>query len=368
MQISALCSASYFYCTAGTEIKASSPTLKQDVLLYLFLGFVIVINSIYGILNQNREFFKYSLFWLYNVCAIWAFRELYNLFGDRFLRQLNHVIKLNIITQLLIYLSGQGRFLHEYWGAIRYMGTFNDPNQLAFFLFLMVLLAYLYACTVKDKTFPIFYLLIIPVLLATKSTGILLGFLSFTGLAILYVLYRIAARYHISKKLLGTAMILAVILFSIFLIKIWPADDFDVKNLDYTMISRIQEKLWKISHGGLIWDRGMEKLVLYPQYLLFGAGEGGFARFTLASQVNETHCCLFSVLFCYGILPTCILLRWIWNNIKGCPKAALCAVAGLIIESFFLINYRQPMFWMVLIYINSFLHISNADAITASIS
>lgn len=348
--------------------KSLLPTLKQDVLLYLFLGFVIVINSIYGILNQNREFFKYSLFWLYNVCAIWAFRELYNLFGDRFLRQLNHVIKLNIITQLLIYLSGQGRFLHEYWGAIRYMGTFNDPNQLAFFLFLMVLLAYLYACTVKDKTFPIFYLLIIPVLLATKSTGILLGFLSFTGLAILYVLYRIAARYHISKKLLGTAMILAVILFSIFLIKIWPADDFDVKNLDYTMISRIQEKLWKISHGGLIWDRGMEKLVLYPQYLLFGAGEGGFARFTLASQVNEIHCCLFSVLFCYGILPTCILLRWIWNNIKGCPKAALCAVAGLIIESFFLINYRQPMFWMVLIYINSFLHISNADAITASIS
>lgn len=348
--------------------KSFCPTLKQDFLLYLFLGFVIVINSIHGILNQNREFFKYSLFWLYNVCAIWTFRELCNLFGDRFLRQLNHVIKLNIIAQLLIYLSGHGRLLREYWGAIRYMGTFNDPNQLAFFLFLMVLLAYLYACTVKDKTFPIFYLLIIPVLLATKSTGILLGFLSFTGLAILYVLYRIATRYHISKKLLGTAMILAVILFSIFLIKIWPADDFDVKNLDYTMISRIQEKLWKISHGGLIWDRGMEKLVLYPQYLLFGAGEGGFARFTLASQVNEIHCCLFSVLFCYGILPTCILLRWIWNNIKGCPKAALCAVAGLLIESFFLINYRQPMFWIILIYLNSFSHTSNADAITASIS
>ena len=184
--------------------KSLLPTLKQDVLLYLFLGFVIVINSIYGILNQNREFFKYSLFWLYNVCAIWAFRELYNLFGDRFLRQLNHVIKLNIITQLLIYLSGQGRFLHEYWGAIRYMGTFNDPNQLAFFLFLMVMLAYLYACTVKDKTFPIFYLLIIPVLLATKSTGILLGFLSFHRPChiICFVSYCCTLSYFL-KKLFG---------------------------------------------------------------------------------------------------------------------------------------------------------------------
>lgn len=190
MQISALCSASYFYCTAGSRDKSFRPTLKQDILLYLFLGFVIVINSIYGILNQNREFFKYSLFWLYNVCAIWTFRELCNLFGAKFLRQLNYIVKLNIITQLLVYLSGHGRLFHEYWGALRYMGTFNDPNQLAFFLFLMILLAYLYSCTAKDKTFPVFYLLTVPVLLATKSTGILLGFLSFTSLAILYVLYR----------------------------------------------------------------------------------------------------------------------------------------------------------------------------------
>lgn len=329
------------------------PTLKQDVLLYLFLGCVLLINGIYGISDQSSEFFKYSLFWLYNVCAIWTFRELCNLFGDRFLHQLNHAVKLNIIIQILIYISGQGRLLREYWGAVRYMGTFNDPNQLAFFLFLMVLLAYLYACTTKDKTFPIFYLLTIPVLLATKSTGILLGFLSFTGLIMLYALHRMTARYYISKKLWGIAMILTVIILGIFLIKIWPSDDFDVKNLEYTMTSRIQEKLWKISHGGLIGlllDRGMEKLILYPKCMLFGAGEGAFARFTLASQINEIHCCLFSVLFCYGILPTYILLKWIWDNVKGCPKAALCAIAGLIIESFFLINYRQPMFWMVFSY------------------
>lgn len=128
-----------------------------------------------------------------------TFRELCNLFGAKFLRQLNYIVKLNIITQLLVYLSGHGRLFHEYWGALRYMGTFNDPNQLAFFLFLMILFAYLYSCTAKDKTFPVFYLLTVPVLLATKSTGILLGFLSFTSLAILYVLYRTVTHYHISK-------------------------------------------------------------------------------------------------------------------------------------------------------------------------
>jgi len=27
-----------------------------------------------------------------------------------------------------------------------------------------------------------------------------------------------------------------------------------------------------------------------------------------------------------------------------------CAVVGLLAESFFLVNYRQPMFWMILLY------------------
>lgn len=87
-----------------------------------------------------------------------------------------------------------------------------------------------------------------------------------------------------------------------------------MKTVDYNMLTRIQEKIWKVAHGGLLGlflDRGMEKLVLYPQYLLYGAGEGGFDRFTLTSQINEIHCCLFSVLFCYGIIPTVFLLIWL---------------------------------------------------------
>ena len=46
-------------------------------------------------------------------------------------------------VRLAVYVSGRGRIFHEYWGAERYQGTFNDPNQLAFFLFMMVLLLYL---------------------------------------------------------------------------------------------------------------------------------------------------------------------------------------------------------------------------------
>ena len=72
-----------------------------------------------------------------------------------------------------------------------------------------------------------------------------------------------------------------------------------------------------------------------PQYLLYGAGEGGFDRFTLASQVNEIHCCLFSVMFCYGLIPTSCLLVWLGRKLRRIDAAMTSAVIGLLAESFF---------------------------------
>ena len=198
-----------------------------------------------------------------------------------------------------------------------------------------------------------FYVLALPVIAASKSTGILLGVLIFTVLAVLHALYRVGCRKGVSMKVWTLGIVIGVVLFGLFLWWIWPAADFDVKTADYNMLTRIQEKIWKVAHGGLLGlflDRGMERLVLYPQYLLYGAGEGGFDRFTLASQVNEIHCCLFSVMFCYGLIPTLCLLVWLGRKLRYADAAMACAVMGLLAESFFLVNYRQPMFWMILLY------------------
>lgn len=327
--------------------------LKTESLFYVFLASVLMINAYYGIRLGRGEFFKYTCFWIFNACAIWSFCYLTEYGGKAFLTGINRVVKVNIGVQLLIYLSGHGRIFREYWGAVRYQGTFNDPNQLAFFLFMMILLLYLYRCRFGDRSFPVFYVLVLPVIAASKSTGILLGFFVFTILAVLYELYQIGCKKGVSVKVWILGICMGVLIFGLFLWWIWPAADFDVKTVDYNMLTRIQEKIWKVAHGGLLGlflDRGMEKLVLYPQYLLYGAGEGGFDRFTLASQVNEIHCCLFSVMFCYGLIPTSCLLVWLGRKLRRIDAAMTCAVIGLLAESFFLVNYRQPMFWMILLY------------------
>ena len=279
--------------------------LKTEWLFYVFLASVLMINAYYGIRLGRGEFFKYTCFWIFNACAIWSFCYLTEYGGKAFLTGINCVVKVNIGVQLLMYLSGYGRIFREYWGAIRYQGTFNDPNQLAFFLFMMILLLYLYRCRFGDWSFPVFYVLALPVIAASKSTGILLGVFVFTILAVLYGLYQIGCKKGVSVKVWILGICMGALIFGLFLWWIWPAADFDVKTVD---------------------------------------------RFTLASQVNEIHCCLFSVMFCYGLIPTLCLLVWLGRKLRYADAAMACAVVGLLAESFFLVNYRQPMFWMILLY------------------
>ena len=62
-------------------------------------------------------------------------------------------------------------YLQNDWDQPVY-GTFNDPNQYAFYLFCMILLISLYACNYGDRTAPIYYCLGVFFMSISKSTGI----------------------------------------------------------------------------------------------------------------------------------------------------------------------------------------------------
>ena len=45
-----------------------------------------------------------------------------------------------------------------------------------------------------------------------------------------------------------------------------------------------------------------------------------------------------------------LMVMWLRKVLKANTPQMWCAVGGLLTESFFLVNYRQPMFWMILLY------------------
>ncbi len=385
---------------------------RQDIALYLFLICVAVINGVYAYRLGSNEYIKYTLYWAYNIFAIWTYRRLsdgnINLTLHRrkmsavipssgigaserthadtcvtgtatstatsqgqginktasisFEQLVSFALEADIFIQLFIMLGGYGRIFTEYWdeGAIRYMGSFNDPNQLAFFTFAALLLVFSINAgrrTAKGHFADKIHLSAVTVaavliIIKTKSTGIMLGLMIFVSLLMCCALFNAYRQGRISQRQIALIIVTGVLITVALVYLVMPPADFDVHVTEYNIFTRIQEKLWKLSQGGIIGffiDRGADRIVTHPEYMLFGAGEGGFARFmTLDGKVNELHSSLLSILFCYGIVPTLLICKWCIDALKKKNMWQLCAACALILESMTLINYRQPLFWFLL--------------------
>lgn len=348
---------------------------REDIPFYLFLGFVVLINGCWYVHYGNREFLCYTMYWVYSAAAIWTFRVLYS---HEFMRGVTLACGVNILVQAAVLFWGHGRYFHETWGGSRFMGTFNDPNQFAFFIFTMFLVLFMAyrqrnengAGETRQQILMrvLFYLvsgLSLFLIVRSKSTGMFLGLLVFFFVLLWQWFWdrmRSSGR-RLAWQLGGIGLAVAV---CILLWQLWPSADFDISQTDYSLISRIQQKIWKFSNGNLadlLYDRSAERLVLEPQYLLFGAGEGYFERFIPwgfearlspgvfhVFHVNEIHSSFFDVWFSYGLIPMLLLTYWIMKHAVRCSRRQKAAVLALLVESFTLMNLRQPLFWFILVW------------------
>lgn len=115
---------------------------KEDWPVYGFFACVALINGIYFLRLGHQDYVKYSVYWLYSIMIIWSFRQIGTNEFTRF--TIAKVLKVSILIQMMVCVAGRGRVYYEYWGATRFMGTFNNPNQMAYIVFLMLLILYFY--------------------------------------------------------------------------------------------------------------------------------------------------------------------------------------------------------------------------------
>ena len=97
-----------------------------------------------------------------------------------------------------------------------------------------------------------------------KSTGMFVGLLAFFVI-LAWQFFWERCTHSKYKKLwwFGGAAVVVMLALGVYLI--WPGADFDVSQTDYTLLSRIQQKIWKLANGNLydlLYDRSAERLVL----------------------------------------------------------------------------------------------------------
>ncbi|TCD46264.1 hypothetical protein D3X11_02130 [Streptococcus sp. X16XC17] len=303
-----------------------------DIPLFLFVASVILINSIYFLINTSSDFLVSSIYYIYNLFVIIVFRflmeekSIYNL--------LNRVLKLNLWVQLVAFGVGYG-----FYAPGRFMGTYNDPNQMGFGIVTTFALLLLLNKVYRVKYLWFYYCLSFYLVLTTNSSGMILSILI---LLIAYLLnFYEALNIKGNRILYWLSGIVAVFSFTLLVILNFQA----VSSEFFELFSRILYKLeGKSLFKAYISDRELFPLLNAPEKILYGAGEGMWARY---GRGNEMHATWLSLLFCYGIIPYSLLCTWVYKNIRRSYYSSFVVYLAFFLEGLTLVNHRQPSFWML---------------------
>ena len=327
--------------------------LKDLKILFIFILCVIIINFIYFDIYQNIEFLISTVQYILIFMGIYVFAN--KISDKKVLKNIYKITKINLIIQLLIYLTGMGRA----YDAFRYMGTFNDPNQFGYFIVLSAAFLYVIEDVLKiRKRAVVMYLISLILIFASASTGMLMAM---TILFVLHIIRRIKSIIKWISKNLGKIFVTAICIMAVVLVIV---SNVDLKNLvietfeqsiqNMTIAERLQGKIDKAesSNSSLIEERGIDKLIKYPQYLIYGSGQGYLDRFTKVAFQIEVHSTLPGIWLYYGIVPLIILLIWIYESIKKVRLKYMIPYIALLIESFTLYNQRQLLLWIIIIMAN----------------
>ena len=321
---------------------------NENFYFLLFVVLTFVINGIYFIIYLKTKFILSSLYFLFNFMAIIVFSFVFC--EEKITKNVSNIFKFNIVVQLIIYFLGIGKW----YGFTRYMGTFNDPNQFGYYILMCFSFVYLTSLRFKDyKGWFLYLILSLFLIFLCASTGMFLAFLIMVFL-LSFDLIKNISRFIYRNKVKIFLFLLFII--PLLLISFLIFEDSNKFKLDNVLIlNRIIEKINKADSNGssvsLVQERGYDRFIYYPQYILFGSGEGEYTRFEKTYHQDEIHATFPSILFYYGIIPTLILFKWIFSKIKKSKFKVLIPILAIFIESFTLLNQRQSMFWIIILYV-----------------
>ena len=167
---------------------------------------------------------------------------------------------------------------------------FNNPNQLGYWALLSA--SIVLVCVRKTQAQFLFQVLVFIVFLYLVS-------LSLSKAAILSFLMLVAI--HCSRNLWHILIATIVGAVLIILVSDWL--------LFLDIVDRLQT-VGQDSDDSAV-GRGYNRLWLYPQYIILGAGEGGFQRFSNVSI--ELHSTFGTVLFSYGVIGAILFGLILWR-------------------------------------------------------
>lgn len=297
--------------------------------LNFFIIYVFFVNLIWFFLIKDFSYLVSLVYWIFNYFLFIILTSMPNNKLNFFIEKLLWLIFLSYIVEVVIWALGLGR---SYFYP-RYNGLFNDPNQMAFWV--------LSSCSIfllisKNNLFKILvFFLAMFLILLTMSRSAIIGF------AIVTIGYILNYNLSIIKKI--------IIVFLSFSSVAIAAVGMYFLGFFGDIILRFQDGFDE--RNDQAEGRGFFILLDNSEYLLFGAGQGGYHLYN--PYGNEMHSTWLGILFYYGIVGLSIFLFFIFRVMKNLTTAEKLIFIGPMFYGFTTYNARTILFWfLICIFLN----------------
>jgi hypothetical protein len=300
----------------------SKPIVGVVHALIAFACYVAVVNLAWTTVLEDVSVATNTLYYLYDSALFITCLILYARFKDEFLRATIYGVGASVVLQALL-----SPLAPQHW-ASRQALFFNDENQLGYFC---VLAASIFVAGARRLAIPnrvqvLVYGCIVYMAVISQCRAALLG------LAALLIVCLVGRPLRLLVALVGMVGIYAMLM--------------SAPSALPTAVGRVGVR----GEYDTFATRGYDRLINYPEHLLFGAGEGAYGRFRSELYGSELHSSYGTVLFCYGLVGAglCIfIMRAIW---LGDPRTALCLVPAIVYGSAHQ-GLRFAFFWVMLAFV-----------------
>lgn len=307
--------------------------------LLLFLLLVVVVNGYYFFLefdsNTSYAYLISISFLLFNIIFFIFSYQLLSNFSNKDFKYLFYVIFISLFIQFLLLLFDFDKGIVNNFKGRAYL-TFNNPNQLSYYC---ILLSTIVLISYKRVAIPLYIVTLIfsislVLILKTESRPAIIG-------ALVLFLYFIMTVFK--EKAFKN---LFIFLLPLSLIVLIQGDNI---NEEYLRMSNRFTRLEKTNKKELK-QRGFSRIMEYPQYLIYGSGEGNFNRFVKKENVRaiEIHSSFITLWYCYGILGLLLFCLFLFYTLPKLSYFDLWALFPVFLCNIFHNGFRFTLFWFLL--------------------
>lgn len=323
-----------YFTSKRLSINLFSGTKRILIVGLFFTIYVFVINFVWIILLQNIDsFLLSSIYYVYNFLVVAVVISLYSDYGETLLKMTYYAVLISVFLQVIVFFSSGG-FTGE-----RTVGSFNNPNQLGYYS-LLIVSTLMFLSSKINVNIILFSLGIL--------SGILLSLLSLSkatiiAMSFLIILFLIFGSVNCKLKKRLWLILLTTVVIGVFI------NETTSMIQESELLTSVQNRI-----NGIGQDdddnpeqRGYTRLTDYPQYWIFGAGEGMYNRFS--NFKLEFHSTLGNIQVSYGLIGSILFLTFIFLVLRNDKYRNWYIIISLLLIYGLTHNgIRNSIFWILL--------------------